>query len=373
MDRRDDRDGTPPPGLTYTSAVFEELVRGWDGELVATRFDEPTATWMFVGVHSTVLGPGFGGTRVKVYPTPHDALGDVLRLSSAMTFKNAMAGLPFGGGKAVLAVPVVPEGGERTELFHRYGELVASLGGSYVTACDMNTTERDMDVVAERCPHVMGRTAAAGGSGSSAPNTAIGVYHGIRASFARAFGSDDPSGRTVVVEGAGAVGSVLAGLLADSGARVVVADVLAERARAVAERVGAVVVGPEEAFDVDCDLFSPCATGGVLNAATISRLRCRVVAGAANNQLATLEDADRLAAAGILYAPDYVVNAGGVLHLAGYERLGWTGDEMTARLAGIGDTLREVFDAAKRGNVTPAAAAWAIATGRIETARLERG
>jgi leucine dehydrogenase len=137
--------------------------------------------------------------------------------------------------------------------------------------------------------------------------------------------------------------------------------------------VGVDVIGPDVAFDAACDVFSPCATGGVLRASSIPRLRCRVVAGAANNQLATPEDADRLAAAGILYAPDYVVNAGGVLHLAGYERLGWTGDEMTARLAGIGDTLREVFDAAERGGVTPAAAASSIAMGRIDAARRERG
>jgi leucine dehydrogenase len=352
--------------------MFEELLRGWDGEFVATRFDEPTSTWMFVGVHSTALGPAFGGTRMKVYLTPVDALGDVLRLSSAMTFKNAMAGLPFGGGKAVLAAPSLPESGDRMDLLHRYGELVTSLGGSYVTACDMNTTELDMDVVAERCPHVMGRTEAAGGSGSSGPDTAIGVFHGIRAGLTRAFGSGDPSGRTVVVEGAGAVGGVLAGLLADAGAKIVVADVLLERAWAVAGRVGGDVVGPEEVFDVACDLFSPCATGGVLNATTIPRLRCRVVAGAANNQLATPGDADRLAARGILYVPDYIVNAGGVIHLAGYERLGWSAEQVAERLATIEDTVRAVFEAADRDVVTPETAASRIATERITAARRER-
>ncbi len=345
--------------------MFEDLIRGWDGEFVASRFDAPSSTWMFVGVHSTALGPGFGGTRMKVYATPDDALADVLRLSSAMTFKNAMAGLPFGGGKSVLAVPAIPEGDARTDLLRRYADFVASLGGSYVTACDMNTTEADMDVVGERCPHVMGRSVAAGGSGTSAPDTAIGVFHGIRAGLARAFGSDDPSGRTIVVEGAGAVGGPLCDLLDGAGAKLVVSDVVADRAKAVAERVGADIVEPEDAFDTACDLFSPCATGAVLNADTIPRLRCRVVAGAANNQLAATVDADRLAAAGILYAPDYVVNAGGVLHLAGYERLGWTPDEMATRLAGIGDTLRDVFEVADRDGVTPEAAADRIALGRI--------
>ncbi|MEO8425029.1 MAG: Glu/Leu/Phe/Val dehydrogenase dimerization domain-containing protein [Actinomycetota bacterium] len=352
--------------------MFEELIRGWDGEFVATRFDEESSTWMFVGVHSTALGPGFGGTRMKVYDAPEEALNDVLRLSAAMTFKNAMADLPFGGGKSVLAVPAIPHGDERTGMLRRYADLVSSLGGSYVTACDMNTTEGDMDVVGERCLHVMGRSIAGGGSGTSAPDTAIGVFHGIRAGLAQAFGSDDPGGRTIVVEGTGAVGGPLCDLLADAGAKLVVSDIDADRARAVAERVGAAVVDPLEAFDAPCDLFSPCATGAVLNADTIPRLRCRVVAGAANNQLASPVDADRLSAAGILYAPDYVVNAGGVLHLAGYERLGWTPAQMAARLMGIGATLAEVFAAAALDGVTPEAAADRIAGERIAAARETR-
>jgi leucine dehydrogenase len=352
--------------------MFQEVIRGWDGEFVAMRFDAESSSWMFVGVHSTALGPGFGGTRMKVYAAPEDALGDVLRLSSAMTFKNALADLPFGGGKSVLAVPAIPRGDTRTEMLRRYADFVASLGGSYVTACDMNTTESDMDVVGERCPHVMGRSIAAGGSGTSAPDTAIGVFHGIRASLAHAFGSDDPSGRTIVVEGTGAVGEPLCDLLADAGAKLVVSDIDGERARTVAERVGAGIVDPEDAFDAPCDLFSPCATGAVLNADTIPRLRCRVVAGAANNQLAAPVDADRLSAAGILYAPDFVVNAGGVIHLAGYERSGWTPEQMATRLAGIGDTLTQVFAAADLDGVTPEEAANRMANERVASARESR-
>jgi leucine dehydrogenase len=304
-----------------------------------------------------------------VYGAPEEALGDVLRLSTAMTFKNAVADIPFGGGKSVLAVPEIFGGVERANLLRRYADLVAGVGGSYVTACDMNTTSPDMDVIAERCPYVMGTTEARGGSGTSAPDTAMGVFHGIRASLSHALGSDDPSGRTIAVQGAGAVGGALANLLADAGAKLVLSDMDEERARAVGDEVGARVVAVDEIADVVCDVFSPCATGGVLNAATIPRLRCRIVAGAANNQLATPEDADRLAAAGILYAPDYVVNAGGVLHLAGYERLGWTTDEMRSRLAGIGDTLRGVFTAAEADGITPEAAADRIALDRIDAGR----
>lgn len=348
--------------------MFEDLIREWDGEEVVIRHDAPAGTWMFVGVHSTVLGPGMGGTRMKAYPDPADGLGDVLRLSGAMTLKNSAAGLPYGGGKAVLAVPAIPEGGERRALMLGYAEMVASLGGSYHTACDMNTSPADMDVIAERCPYVLGRSVAAGGSGSSAPATAVGVFHGIRASVAHAFGSDDLAGRAVLVQGVGAVGSRLAELLTEAGAAVLVSDIEPERAADVAGRVGAREVRAEDATSTECDVFSPCATGRVLSEATIPRLRCRVVAGAANNQLATPQDAERLRAAGILYAPDFVVNAGGVLSLAGLETLGWTEDELAKRLEAIGDTLREVFRVAGDEGVTTDAAATRIARDRIAAA-----
>jgi glutamate dehydrogenase/leucine dehydrogenase len=352
--------------------AFDELLAEWDGEFLASRFDAEAKAWILIGVHSTALGPAAGGTRMKPYDTVEDAIRDVLRLSRAMTFKNAMAGVPFGGGKAVLAVPSVPEGPERTGLLHRYGDLLASLGGSYVTACDMNTSPADMDVIAERADGVFGTTEAHGGSGSSAPDTAVGVYHGVRAALGQAFGSDDPAGRTIVIQGAGAVGEPLAGRLAVDGTSLVLTDVAPERAERVAASVGGTTVAAGTEYDVACDLFAPCATGGVLNARTIPRLRCRAVAGAANNQLLEPDDADRLAAAGILYAPDYVVNAGGVLHLIGYERLGWDAQTMQERLAGIGDTLRQVFAAADADGITPAAAADAIARARVEAARAGR-
>lgn len=348
--------------------MFEDLLRDWDGEFVATRFDGSSDAWMFVAVHSTALGPGFGGTRMKVYPRPEDALRDVLRLSSAMTWKNALAGIDFGGGKSVLAVPGIPRGDARTALLGRYADLVRSLGGSYVTACDMNTSERDMDVVGERCPHVMGRSVAAGGSGTSAPDTALGVFHGIRSALAHAFGAPDLAGRTVAIQGAGAVGAPLARLLAEAEASLVVADVDRGRAEALASEVGATVVDADEILGAGCDVFSPCATGGVLNADTIARLRCSIVAGAANNQLAEPRDADRLAERGILYAPDFVVNAGGVLHLAGYERLGWSPEEMAARLAGVGGTLERVLELAAAEGISPQAAAMALARERVEAA-----
>ena len=219
--------------------MFEDLLPAWGGEEVVVRFDEPSATWMFIGVHSTVLGPGAGGTRMKTYARPADGLRDVLRLSSAMTSKMAMASVPLGGGKAVLAVPEIPQGQARRELMLRYGELVESLHGTYITACDMNTGPPDMDVIAERSSSVLGRTEANGGSGTSAPNTAVGVFHGILAAVVHALGSDDLHGRTVAVQGVGAVGAPLSRFLAEAGARLTLADVDDVRAKELAEELEA--------------------------------------------------------------------------------------------------------------------------------------
>jgi leucine dehydrogenase len=349
--------------------VFEDLLPAWGGEEVVVRFDEPSATWMFVCVHSTVLGPGAGGTRMKVYAEPRDALRDGLRLSSAMTSKNAMAGLPLGGGKAVLAVTEIPAGEGRHDLFLRYGDLVESLHGTYRTACDMNTSSADMDIVGERSSFVFAKTEAAGGSGTSAPATAVGVFNGLRAAVAHAFGEDDLGGRVVAVQGVGAVGEPIARELVEHGARLVVTDVDDVRAKELAQELDAETAGTEEIYDAECDVFAPCATGGVLSRETIPRLRCRVIAGAANNQLAEPGDADRLAERGILYAPDYVVNAGGMIHLASLELLGEDVAARDERLQAIGDTLAEVFALAERRGISTAAAADAIVEERLAAGR----
>jgi leucine dehydrogenase len=345
--------------------VFEEQLRAWDGEEVVVRFDAPSAAWMFVAIHSTVLGPAAGGTRMKSYTSPDLALQDALRLSTAMTSKDAMAGLPLGGGKGVLAVPEIPSGEARRELLLRYADLLESLHGTYRTACDMNTRSEDMDVIAERCSSVFGRTEAAGGSGTSAPATAVGVFHGLRAAVEHVFGSDDLSGRSVAIQGVGAVGEPLARMLAEAGARLRLADVDDVRAKELAAELDADHVGPEAILETECDVLSPCATGGVLNAETIPALRCRVIAGAANNQLGEPGDADRLAGRGIAYAPDYVVNAGGIIHLAAFELLGEDQARLQERLEGIGETTREVLDLAAERGVSTGAAADAIVERRL--------
>jgi glutamate dehydrogenase/leucine dehydrogenase len=342
--------------------VFEDLLRRWDGEEAVIHFDEPSGAWMFVCVHSTALGPAGGGTRMRVYAQPADGLADAMRLSQAMTVKMAVAGAERGGGKAVLAVPELPTGEARRKLLLRYGELVASLGGTYRTAGDMNIAPADLDIVRERCQWVYGTTGASGNSGRG---TAIGVLHGIRAAVEHVFGSPDLTGRSVLVQGAGSVGQDLARLLEAEGATVLVSDI--DEARAA--EAGGAVVPARDALTTDCDVYSPCAVGGTLNAETIPALRCRIVAGSANNQLAVPEDAQRLHDRGILYAPDYVINAGGVIQLIGLEDHGWDEAELERNLATIGDTLRQLFREADEAGITPAAAAERLAAQRIAAKR----
>jgi glutamate dehydrogenase/leucine dehydrogenase len=344
--------------------VFEELLRGWDGEEAVIRYDEPSGAWIFVCVHSTALGPAGGGTRMRVYEQPADGLADAMRLSQAMTVKMAVADCERGGGKAVLAVPELPTGEQRRALLLRYGQLVAALGGTYRTAGDMNITPADLDVVHETCPWVYGTTGAGGNSGRG---TARGVLHGIRASVEHVFGSPDLAGRSVLVQGAGSVGHDLARDLLAEGASVLVSDV--DEARAAA--TGAQVVPAADALTTECDVYSPCAVGGTLSAATIPQLRCRIVAGSANNQLAEPEDAERLRAAGILYAPDNLVNPGGVIQHVGRQDRPGSEAELEEALAGIGDTLRRVYRDADEGGVTPAAAAERLAAERIAQKRDE--
>jgi leucine dehydrogenase len=350
----------------WARLMFEELLETWDGETVVVNRDRESGSWIFVCLHSTRRGPAGGGTRMKVYGTLSEALQDAMRLSAAMTRKLAVAGLPFGGGKGVIAVREIPSGEERRALFLRYADLVASLGGTFRTSSDMNTGETDMDVISERTEYVFGRSVEAGGSGSPAPPTALGVYHGIRASLVHVFGSDDLGGRTVAVQGAGGVGSPLADHLAKAGASVLVADIDPGRADAVAARVGGAALPADELFKTDCDVYAPCAVGGTLNAETVPLLRCRIVAGSANNQLAEPEAAELLHARGILYAPDYVINAGGAIAIVGLEQLGWTNSEVDSALTRIGETLRQIYQRAAAEGISTAAAADALAKEQLK-------
>ncbi len=345
---------------------LERLLEEWEGEVVALHRDRRSGARMIVCVHSTRLGPAGGGTRMKPYPSLAAAVADGQRLASAMTLKFAVHDLPFGGGKAVLYVEALPSGEERRRLLLEFGSFVDSLGGLYSCAPDMNTSAQDMDVIAERTSRVFCRSEAAGGSGDTGPDTAVGVFHGIRASVRHRFGGD-VAGRSVLVQGLGSVGGPLAERLLAAGAEVLVADPDPARVERLAAR-GAAPVVPAAAIGARCDVFAPCATGGILSAETIPLLRCGVVAGAANNQLAEPEDAERLRRRGILHAPDYVINSGGVLHGSGLEVLGWSRMQLDRRLEAIGEVLAGIYRTAESEGISTEAAARRLAEARLGAA-----
>ena len=347
---------------------MEDVLRQWGGEFALTAYDEPSGAYMFIAVHSTRLGPGAGGTRMKTYATPDDGLLDAMRLAEAMTLKMAVAGLPMGGGKAVLAVPGELDPTTRRNLLLRHAHNVNMLGGNYRTGPDMNTSSADMDTLNEVTPYAFGRSVDNGGSGSSAPDTAVGVFHGIVASVTHAYGAPDLTGKRVLVQGAGAVGAPLAEMLVKAGAHVIVSDVTLERVEALYDSLGVEVVAPASVLETGCDVFAPCATGGVLSPENIPALKCRIVAGAANNPLSDRSDGDLLREAGILYAPDFVINGGGAIHLIGYEALGWTQEQVERGLTGIGDTLTEIYRSADAAGISTEEAAERLAHARLDTA-----
>jgi leucine dehydrogenase len=299
------------------------------------------------------------------YADSRSAVRDALRLSRAMTFKAAVAGLPLGGGKGVIMLrDGPPQGRARHDLLLDFGETVEAVDGAYITAEDVGTSSRDMTVIAEATKHVSGLAQARGGSGDPSPYTALGVEAAVLASCERAFGDTSLNGRTVAVVGLGSVGLRLARLVARRGAKLVVADI-DQRKKAEAEKLGARWMAPDKALVAEADVLAPCALGGVLNDDTVPRLQAPVIVGAANNQLADDAVADRLAARGILWAPDFVANAGGIINIAvELEPTGYDPKVARGRVREIGDTLRAIFDAAA-GEVTPLTAALELARQRL--------
>ena len=313
-----------------------------------------------IAIHDTTLGPSLGGIRQWEYASDADALRDALRLSRAMTYKAAVSGLDQGGGKTVvLGRP--GEGGEAR--FRALGRYIDTLGGRYIGAEDVGTSPREMDWISRETPWVTGVDAAIGGSGDPSPLTAIGVYEGMRAACAHRSGSPDLAGRRVVVQGCGHVGEPLVRLLLEAGAEVAVGDLHPERTEAVAA-LGAQTVPLEGILARECDVVAPCALGAAINPRTIPELRCGIVCGAANNQLEDLACGEALRAQGILYAPDYVVNAGGIINIA-EEFVGYDPVRAEARVRRIYDTTLAVLQRADRDDITTAVAADRIAEQRI--------
>lgn len=336
---------------------FTQLIQSWDGLGVVTRFDQPTGSWIFICLHDNTLGPPTGGTRMKVYPQPADGLLDAMRLATGMTAKWAAIGIDFGGGKAVIAVPHALVGEERNGLLRRYGHLVESLRGAFRTGEDLGTTTEDLLVVSESTSYVHGFDPESGEKIDPSPFTAHGVYCGLRSALEQVFGSDDPSGRRILIEGVGNVGGHLARRLAEDGAAVLLADLDWDRARSLAEELHAETTAPTEVATTPCDVYAPCAVGATLNRTTIPQLACRIVAGSANNQLAEEVDAERLQGRDILYAPDYVINGGGALAFGLLDSGLADRQEMFKRVASIGTHLSEIFTDASRRQETPLAAA----------------
>jgi leucine dehydrogenase len=338
-------------------------------EQVAYGHDAATGLRAIVAIHSTVLGPGLGGTRFWPFRTEDDALVDVCRLARGMTYKHAVAGLDQGGGKAVIIGD--PATCRTDELILAYARFVDGLSGRYVTAEDVGTTQADMDLIGTVTPHVTGVSEAGGGSGDPSPATALGVLWAMKAVAERRWGTSSLAGRHVCISGVGKVGAALADHLHAEGARLTVADVRADAAAEVAARTGSAVCSPDRAHAVECDVYSPCALGAGLSARTIPELRTTAVVGSANNQLATPRDAQRIHDAGVLYAPDYVVNAGGVINIA-HERGGYDRARAEEHIRGIRDTVHRVLDLADAEAITTAAAADLLAERRIEAARTTR-
>ena len=339
---------------------FEQVVYGHDAD---------TGLQAIIAVHSTALGPALGGTRFWPYPDEAAALVDVCRLAEGMTYKHAAAGLHQGGGKAVIIGE--PKTLRTDALVLAYARLVDGLGGRYLTAEDVGTTQADMDLIRSVTRHVTGVSESLGGSGDPSPATALGVLWAMRAVATRLWGDPSLADRHVCISGVGKVGAALADHLHEEGARLTIADVRPEATAAVVDRTGAAVVDPDKAHAVACDVFSPCALGAVLDAVTIPQLACRAVVGPANNQLATHEDGQRIQDAGVLYAPDYVVNAGGVINIA-EEQHGYDRALAAERIKGIHDNLLGVLDLADADGLTTAEAADRFAERRIEAAKAAR-
>jgi leucine dehydrogenase len=343
--------------------IFDRIAKRGHEQLVLCHEPE-TGLRAIVAIHDTTLGPALGGTRMWTYASDVDAIEDALRLARGMTYKSAAAGLNLGGGKAVIL------GNSKTDknemLFRSYGRFIQGLGGRYITAEDVGTSVQDMEWVRAETDHVVGISRSLGGSGDPSPFTALGVLQGMKASLKWQTGSDSLEGKTVAVQGVGHVGYHLVRLIVENGGRCFVADIDEDNLRRVArEFQGVEAVAPDRIYDQPCDIFAPCALGAVLNDDTIPRLKCGIVAGSANNVLRHDHHAPTLASRGILYAPDYVVNAGGLINVAN-ELEGYSDQRATQQVEGIYDITMAIFQIAEEEKICPREAADTLAQRRIK-------
>jgi leucine dehydrogenase len=340
-----------------------------DYEEVLFCQDKASGLKAIIAIHDTTLGPALGGTRMWTYATEGEAVVDALRLAKGMTYKNAVAGLNLGGGKTVIIGD--PKKDKNEAMFRAFGRYIQGLNGRYITAEDVGTTEEDMDIIYQETDFVTGISATYGSSGNPSPATAFGVYRGMKAAAKAAFGSDSLNGRTVAVQGVGNVSFTLCKYLHEEGARLIVTDINKEAVSRAVEAYGATAVDPGEIIQADCDIYAPCALGATINDESLPLLRAKVVAGAANNQLKEPRHGDALHEMGIVYAPDYVINAGGVINIAD-ELNGYNKERAFKQIAKIYDSITRVLEISQLSGIPAYAAADQLAEERISLLRNSR-
>ncbi len=326
--------------------------------------DQQSGLKAIIVIHDTTLGPALGGARMWTYKSEEDAVIDALRLARGMTYKNAAAGLNFGGGKTVIIGD--PRTDKSEEMFRALGRFVQGLNGRYITAEDVGTTVEDMDTIYQETDYVVGVSEGFGSSGNPSPATAYGIYQGMKAAVKEYFGDDSLAGKTVAIQGIGNVAYNLCKYLYKEGASLIVTDINRDAVKRAVEEFGAKAVDPDDIYQVECDVFSPCALGAVLNDETIPQLKAKVIAGSANNQLKENRHGDMLHEKGIVYAPDYVINAGGVINVAD-ELHGYNRERAFKKIEQIYDNIQRVFEISKRDNIPSYLAADRMAEERIES------
>lgn len=345
------------------SPVFGQLSFDNHEQIVFCN-DEDTGLKAIIGIHNTTLGPALGGTRMWQYNSEWEALNDVLRLSRGMTFKSAITGLDLGGGKAVIIGDAKTQ--KNDKIMRSFGEFVHSLSGKYITAEDVGMETHDMDVIREVTPHVVGVSESIGGLGNPSPVTGFGIYMGMKAAVKHRFGTDSLNGKKVLVQGVGHVGETVVKHITEEGAQVILNDINEARLEELSKKYNAKIVLGNDIYGLDIDVYSPCALGATINDITIPQLKAKVIAGAANNQLADeVKHGQMLKEKGIAYAPDFLINAGGIINVYG-EVVGYDKEESLKRTENIYNTTLEIFKLSEKENITTHRAAFNIAQNRID-------
>lgn len=347
-----------------------DYMEAYDYEQLVLCQDKTSGLKAIIAIHDTTLGPALGGTRMWTYATEDAAIEDALRLAKGMTYKNAAAGLDLGGGKAVIIGD--PRKDKNQEMFRVFGRYIQGLNGRYITAEDVGTTTKDMDLIHLETNFVTGTSPVTPeAAGNPSPITAYGIYNGMKAAAKEAFGSDVLEGKTIAVQGVGNVAYALCEYLHQEGAHLIVTDINKEAVKRAVENFNAKAVSPDEIYSVDCDIYSPCALGAVINDQTIPQFKAKVIAGSANNQLAEERHGDIIHELGITYAPDYVINAGGVINVAD-ELAGYNKERALKKVGIIYQNLERVFEISGRDHIPTSIAANRMAEERINNARKSR-